>query len=164
MRCWSVARSVLVLAFCWYASLAVHEAGHALAGLLVGAETIDVELPLLGFSQTVMSGNDHPLRTTAAGLFAGAALPVALWLASDGLRAPGRRVLRFWAGFALVLNGGYLVGDAFVRGGDGGELIRHGAPAWLLIVLGLGGLGAGLWVWHGMGRAHTAGPDAHRTT
>lgn len=163
MRPWAIIRVVLAVVFSWYASLAVHEAGHALAGTLAEAESIEIRFPLLGFSQTRLTGNGHPLFTTATGPAVGTVLPLAFWLVWDRARWPGRRLLRMWAGFALVLNGGYLAGDAILQGGDGGELIRAGAPAWPLVVVGAIGVAAGLWVWHTMGLAHSAGPDAQRT-
>lgn len=146
------ATACVILAASWYASLAAHESGHAIAGFLTGASTVRTYLPFLGFSRTDLTGDLHPRITTGAGIACGSVFPLLIWLTAAALRAPGRAVLAFWAGFALVLNGAYLAGDAIVRGGDGAVLVREGAPPWLLVVLGLPSLACGLWIWHGLGR------------
>jgi hypothetical protein len=151
MRPRRIVTGVVTLAACWYASLAVHELGHVLGGLVAGADSIEVSMPLLGFSQTQLLGNDHPLFTTTAGLLVGALLPLLVWGIAEIARLLGRSVVRFWAGFALVLNGGYLAGDAFLLGGDAGELARAGVPSWLMLSIALPVCAAGLWVWHMMG-------------
>ena len=53
-----------------------------------------------------------------------------------GLRLPGAYLLRFFAGFCLVANGGYIGGGSFDRLGGAGQMLRHGSPPWLLGPLG----------------------------
>lgn len=141
---------LIVIPACWYLSLAAHEAGHAAAGEVTGCTRIQTRLPLLGFSETIRSPDPHELLTTAAGPIAGCVIPLVLWGVARAARLPGRPVLRFWAGFALVLNGTYIGVDAWIRGADGGQMVRAGAPAWVLMVLGGSAAAGGLWVWHGM--------------
>jgi hypothetical protein len=62
------------------------------------------------------------------------------------------RVLRIWAGFALILNGGYCAADAILQSGDGGQLVRADVPVWLLVVAGTVVLACGLWLWHRLDR------------
>lgn len=150
------------LAASWYASLTTLEAGHAIAGLLTGARSVRTQLPLFGFSRTDLTGDLHPLITTGAGIAGGAISPLLIWLTAAALRAPGRAVLAFWAGFASVLNGAYLCGDALLQGGDGAVLVREGAPAWVLVILGLPLVAAGLWVWHTLGAHPTNRPRPAR--
>ncbi|MCC7389115.1 MAG: hypothetical protein IT431_10140 [Phycisphaerales bacterium] len=146
---WSTA--CVALAASWYASLATHEAGHALAGALTGAQSVHTHLPLLGFSRTDLAGDQHPLVTTAAGFVGGALVPLLIWLAAAAARVPGRTVLAFWSGFALVFNGAYLAADAVARAGDGAVLVREGTPVWAAILAGLLLGAAGLRIWHALG-------------
>lgn len=141
----------MALVASWYASLATHEAGHALAGVLTGAKSVHTHLPLLGFSRTDLSGDQHPLVTTAAGFVGGALVPLLIWLAAAAARVPGRTVLAFWSGFALVFNGAYLAADAVARAGDGAVLVREGTPVWAAILAGLLLGAAGLRIWHALG-------------
>ncbi len=145
----------MALAASWYASLATHEAGHAIAGALTGAQSVHTHLPLLGFSRTDLAGDQHPLVTTAAGFVGGVLFPLLIWLAAAAARVPGRAVLIFWSGFALVLNGAYLAADAIARAGDGAVLVREGTPVWAAMLAGLLLAAAGLRIWHSLG-AHAA--------
>lgn len=108
----------------WYASLLTHELGHALAAIATGAQSVEMHLPLVGFSRTDITGGGHPLVTTAAGFAGGAALPLTVWACAALCRLPGRSVLAFWAGCAMVMNGAYLAGDSFAHAGDGAVLAR----------------------------------------
>ena len=67
------------------------------------------------------------------------------------LRLPGLYLFRFFAGFCLIANGLYLLVDSFGRGGDGGTLIRSGAPQWMLLLFGFVTTPLGFWLWHGLG-------------
>lgn len=149
------------IAASWYASLAAHEAGHAAAAALTRAHTIRVHLPLLGFSRTDITGDQHPLLTTASGFVVGTSIPLAIRLGAIAIRLPGRSILAFWSGFALVLNGAYLAGDALLQTADGATLARAGATPWLTVPTGIMLTAAGLRVWHTLG-APTPRPD-HQT-
>ena len=139
---------VLLLPGCWYSTLAAHELGHALAAALTGTKHIDVVLPVLGFSRTDRVPDHHVAITTAAGFVSGALIPTLLWWGSKRVAIDTSRVLRIWAGFALILNGGYCAADAILQSGDGGQLVRAGMPVWLLVVAGTIVLACGLWLWH----------------
>jgi len=67
-----------------------------------------------------------------------------------------------FAGFCLIANGAYLAGDAWVRGGDGRDLIALGCPAWLLVLVGLPLIGLGLRLWNGLGPSFGLGPAGGR--
>jgi hypothetical protein len=148
----------------WYASLAAHEFGHAAVAAATGSTRIDIHLPLLGFSHTQRSPDSHALLTTAAGPVLGSVFPLAVWLLVRGVRPKAARVPQFWAGFALVLNGAYIAGDAFLLGGDGAQLDRAGVPFWLSLTCGSLAVASGLHVWHCLGKTARAATEIASTT
>ncbi len=81
---------------------------------------------------------------------------------ADRHGSPGFSSSSFFAGFCLAANGAYLLGDAFVRGGDGRELIAHGTPPWALVAFGLPTLALGLALWNGLGPHFGLGPARGR--
>lgn len=53
--------------------------------------------------------------------------------------------------FCLIANGVYIGVDAFVKGADGGKMIRHGSPQWLLFLFAAAAVPAGFWLWNRQG-------------
>lgn len=157
MRRSTTVLGAILIPGCWYSALALHECGHALAAILLGSKRVRVELPLFGFSHTTREPDRHAVLTTVAGLLVGAMIPVIVWFGARSIGCAASRVLQIWAGFALILNGGYAAMDALLKGGDGGQLVRHGVPALLLIACGVLTAAAGLWTWHKLDRATPAG-------
>jgi hypothetical protein len=137
----------------WYAMMIVHELGHVLAAWATGSTIAGVFVPWVGFSQTEIIEYRRPIVVVSAGAIVGVALPLAAWLAArTASLAPGWASLsRFFAGFCLVANGGYL-GSALVSPvGDAEDLIALGSPTWAVGVPGLLMLAGGLWAWNGLG-------------
>jgi len=152
------------LAFSWLAMQAVHELGHVLAAWVTGGEVARVVLVPWEISRTELapSGNPHPLAVVWAGPLMGVVAPLLFYLILLGASvAPcfglGRAsawlyLPRFFAGFCLIANGGY-IGTAWLLtdGGDATAMTRHGSPVWLLIAFGTLTAAAGLYLWHGQG-------------
>lgn len=135
----------------WLGLQAVHEAGHVLGARLTGGRVARVVLHPLSISRTDLAENPHPLAVAWAGPIFGVLAPGALWGSAAAARAPGAFLLRFFAGACLVANGCYL-GAGWIDGaGDCGDLMRHGAPVWSLLLFGAVTVPAGLWLWHGQG-------------
>ncbi|XAM00440.1 M50 family metallopeptidase [Phycisphaeraceae bacterium D3-23] len=164
-----LAYAAAVLAVSWYVMMAVHELGHALAAIATGGGVERIVLPLLGFSRTDIAPNPQPLGVAWAGPIAGVVLPVLLFMiAKLALRKRchlAQQTLCFFAGLCLLSNGVYLGLGWLDRVGDAGDLLRHGASVWQLIVFGALSSAAGLWFWHRLGPwLGLASPrDAHRT-
>lgn len=142
----------------WLAMQAVHEAGHVIGAWATGARVERVVLHPLTISRTDVSENRHPLLVTWLGPLFGIAAPVALWLIAMLIRIPGAFVLRFFAGFCLIANGGYLAFGSLQRFGDCGTLLTHGAPLWSLILFGAIAMPLGLLLWNGTGPDFGLGP------
>lgn len=150
-RSWQILLIVSTLAFSWLAMMVVHEAGHVLHLEASGGSIEQLTLHPLKLSHTLPGANPHPLITVVGGPLWGVMLPLLIWWIIRQV-APARSYLAaFYAGFCLVANGAYLVGDAVLQGGDGREFIQHGIPPWALIAAGLPVVAAGLYVWHGLG-------------
>jgi hypothetical protein len=143
---------VCTLAACWLGMQIVHEFGHVLGAGVTGGEVRRVVLRPWTISRTDLGHNPEPLLVSWAGPAFGAAAPVAAWLMGLLVRAPGVYLLRFFAGFCLIANGAYLGGGALDRVGDAGDLQRHGAALWPLLLFAALTVPAGLWLWHGQGR------------
>jgi hypothetical protein len=146
------------LVACWLGMQAVHEAGHVLGARTTGARVERVVLHPLTISRTDVSENRHPLFVTWMGPIFGVAAPVAIWIVAMLARMPGAFVLRFFAGFCLIANGGYLAFGALQRIGDCGTLLNHGAPLWSLILFGAVAMPLGLALWNGTGPDFGLGP------
>ncbi len=139
------------LALSWLAMMAVHELGHVVHLGLSGGTVEKVVLHPLAISRTDAGANPHPLAVAWGGAIWGCLIPLAVLLAARRLAPSHAYLARFFAGFCLIANGAYLAADAFVRGGDGRDLIAHGTPPWVLIVFGVTALTGGLWLWNGLG-------------
>jgi mannose/fructose/N-acetylgalactosamine-specific phosphotransferase system component IIC len=132
--------------------MAVHEAGHVLHARLSGATVPAVSVPLAGFSITELSTNPHPHFVAWGGPVWGSMLPVLAWAMLWRKRWPGWRIAQFFAGFCLIANGVYL-GVGWVTGaGDAGDIVSHGTPVAVLVGFGVVVAGAGLLLWHLLGR------------
>ena len=133
----------------WLGMMAVHELGHVVGAAATGGRVLDVSIPLLGFSQTIVWPNPSPRVVTWSGPVAGALLPVVAWAAAYRTRAGV--ALQAFAGWCLVANGTY-VGAGWVEGvGDAGDLVRLGTPRVLMIAFGVALVSGGLFLWHLIG-------------
>src|SRR6266568_2885149 len=128
---------VSFLAFSWMGFMVVHEFGHVLAAWLTGGSVGLVVLHPLRISWTTLTRNPHPQLVAWGGPIGGALFPVIALLSARLFRTPGLYLFRCFAGFCLIANGLYLLMDSFGRGGDGGTLIRNGAPQWELLLFGI---------------------------
>lgn len=149
----------LVLAS-WLGMQAIHEAGHVLGALAVGARVENVVLHPLTISRTDVAPHEQHLVIVWAGPLLGMALPLLLFAIAYFARLPGVEVLRFFAGFCLIANGAYIGLGSFARIGDCDELLRAGAALWQLWLVGIVAIPAGLWLWNGLGRQLGVGRDA----
>ncbi len=131
--------------------MGVHETGHVLGAWLTGGSVAKVVLHPLTISRTDMSINPHPLYVVWAGPLFGVAAPLLVWLVAQIARIPFWYLLRFFAGFCLIANGGYLGVGSFERVGDADDLLRHGAPVWQLWLFGALCVPAGFFLWHRLG-------------
>jgi len=131
--------------------MAVHEFGHVVAAWLTGGTVASVVLHPLRISWTSLSENPHPQIVAWGGPGLGVAIPLLFCVLGKYLRLPLNFLVRFFAGFCVVANGLYLIVDSFGRDGDGGTLIRNGAPPWSLILFGLVAVPVGFRLWHGLG-------------
>lgn len=150
----------LTLIASWYGMMLVHELGHVLAARGTGSAVAAVRVPWVGFSQTEMVRYAEPAWVVvAAGPAAGVVLPVLAWLA---VRRVGRGracepLARFFAGFCLVANGGYMASALVNAAGDAADLAALGVSRWAIAVPGVIAAGLGLAVWNGLGRSFGLG-------
>jgi hypothetical protein len=156
-------RTILIvstLVASWLGMQAVHELGHALGAWSTGGEVSRVVLHPLAISRTEVSHNPSPGVVVWAGPIVGVLLPIAVWGLALLIRMPGAFVLRFFAGFCLVVNGLYIGLGSFGRVGDCREMLLHGSHLWQLWLFGLLTVPAGFWLWHGEGRHFGLGRTA----
>lgn len=142
---------VSTVLFSWLAMQAVHELGHVLHTWLSGGTVMRVVLHPLDLSRTDVGPNPHPLFVAWGGAVWGCLIPllglgVARWVKWRSWYLPA-----FFAGFCLIANGAYLGAGSWTGAGDAGDLLRHGAPQWTLIVFGVVTSAMGLGLWHGLG-------------
>ncbi|MCI0464503.1 MAG: hypothetical protein L0Z62_46825 [Gemmataceae bacterium] len=147
------------LAFSWLAMMVVHEAGHVLHAWISGGQVKRVVLHPLDLSRTDLAHNPHPLFVAWGGAIWGCVLPLVLFALVGFRRGPYGYLFRFFAGFCLIANGAYLGAGSFAGAGDAGDIVRHGAPQWVLILFGLTTMALGLWLWHGLGPQFGLGPS-----
>jgi hypothetical protein len=147
------------LALSWLGMMAVHELGHV-AHLWLSGGTVDyVLLHPLAISYTHPGRNPHPLFVASGGAIWGCGVPLGI-LGLVRRAVPSKAYLaRFFAGFCLMADGAYLAADGFLQGGDARELIQHGTPPWLLVLLGVPCAAAGLRLWNGQGPSFGLGAD-----
>jgi len=142
----------------WLGMMAVHELGHVVHLLLTGGTVEYVILHPLAISYTHPGHNPHPLVVAWGGAIGGCIIPLVMLGTVRRLARPWAYLASFFAGFCLIANGAYLSGDAFVQGGDGRELVAHGSPPWLLVLVGLVAVAGGLCLWNGLGPHFGLGP------
>lgn len=150
-----VYQAVLIVSavlFSWLGMMAVHESGHVLHLWLTGGTVDYVILNPLAISYTHPGRNPYPLIVAWGGAVWGSVIPIGILAAVRVIARSWAYLAAFFAGFCLIANGAYLSGDAFLQGGDGRELVAHGSQPWLLIVVGLAAVAAGLWLWNGLGK------------
>jgi hypothetical protein len=135
----------------WLGMMAVHELGHVAHLWLTGGTVERVVLHPLAISRTDPGENPHPLIVAWGGAIWGCLIPLGLLLAVRAAARTHAYLAAFFAGFACVANGAYLVGDCFVRGGDARDLLQHGTPPWALVAFGVPAVAVGLYLWHGLG-------------
>ena len=141
---------VSTLTASWLGMQMVHEFGHVLGAWLSGGSVRLVALNPFSISRTELADNPQPLVVVWAGPVVGVTLPLLVWAIAKIARLGGRFVLRFFAGFCLVVNGLYIGIGSFNRIGDCGEILRHGSQLWQLWLFGL--LTAPVGVWLGTGK------------
>src|SRR4051794_31227951 len=124
------------LIFSWLAMQVVHEFGHIAAGIASGGHIGQVILHPAAVSYTRLTTNPHPLFVAWMGPLAGAALPVIALIVARVLNWRKTYLLQFFAGFCLIANGAYLAFGSFGSIGDAGDVLRYGAPVWLLWLFG----------------------------
>ena len=148
---------ILVLAsLCsWYGMMTFHEAGHVLVAWSSGAEIVEVSIPLLGFSHTIVEKDPNPLWTAWAGALGGDGFALLLLLVTLRFPRRARHIALYIAGFSLVANGLYLGIGLLYRAGDCEVLLRLGADPWHLLLFGLTSTVMGLVCWHRMGDLRT---------
>src|SRR5205809_52798 len=93
----------------------VHELGHVLGAWATGGKVRRVVLSPTTISRTDVSNNSRPLIVAWAGPVVGIALPLLLWCGMQYAQTPGAFVLRFFAGFCLIVNGLYIGLGSFGR-------------------------------------------------
>jgi hypothetical protein len=143
----------LVVYPAWLLLGCIHELGHVLHAWLSGATVVYVDIPLIGFSRTEVSHNNHPQFIAWGGAIWGSLVPLLAWLILPQRWITVRRAMQAFAGFCLIANGVYLGVGWTGKAGDAADLLKHGAPLWTLIAIGAGMTIAGLWLWHDLGSA-----------
>ena len=135
----------------WLGMMVVHEAGHVFHARLSGGIVDRVDVPLLGFSQTLYSANPRPHFVAWGGAVWGCVIP--LMLLAVVVRGPrrARQAVQLFAGFCLIANGAYLGVGWTTGAGDAGELRHYGTPVWVMIAFGVTATAAGLLLWHLLG-------------
>lgn len=146
--------------FSWLAMMAVHEFGHVLHASLSGGTVQKVILHPLAISRTDIAPNPHPLFAAWGGPIWGCLLPLLGFGVARRFKLRWSYLVRFFCGFCLIANGAYLGCGGWYAVGDARDLLRHGTPAWLLVLFGVGTIGAGLWMWNGLGKSFGLGDDA----
>jgi hypothetical protein len=139
------------LPLCWLGMMAAHELGHVVGILATGGTVAKVVLQPLVISRTDAAVNPSPLLVVWAGPFGGVFLPLAVAMIARIGRFPWTYLIRFFAGFCLIVNGCYIGVGSFGGVGDAGDMLRHGSPIWTLWLFGLLTMPVGLYFWNGLG-------------
>jgi hypothetical protein len=147
------------LLLAWLLMQAVHEFGHLLGTWATGGRVTQVVLHPLAISRTDVEPNPSPRIEVWAGPIIGVLVPLAAWFIAQKSNCPLAAWLRFFAGFCLIANGGYLGYGVFTPIGDAEELVRLGTPPWLLGAFGVVCIPCGLRLWHGLGKEFGIGKN-----
>src|SRR5262245_50003137 len=118
---------VATVAWSWLAMQVVHEFGHVVHAWMSGGHVTKVVLNPLEISRTDVQPNPSPQFVTWGGPVWGSLLPLAAWFVARRLGWARAWFLRFFAGFCLIANGGYLLAGSFYPAGDAETLIQSGA-------------------------------------
>ncbi len=146
---------VLIVATLSFSSLAmqvVHEFGHMLHAWTSGGKVTLVVLHPLQISRTDVAPNPHPQFVAWGGPVWGSLIPLVFYgivRLRKWLRA---WLVRFFAGFCLIANGGYLLGGCLYPVGDADVLLHSGAPRVSLAIFGIVALASGIVLWNGVGK------------
>jgi uncharacterized membrane protein len=106
----------------------------------------------LTISFTDVRPNPQPLVVAWGGVVWGSLLPLGAWLACRAILPNYAWLAKFFAGFCLIANGIYLAAAAWQPVGDAQMLLQLGTPQWLLVLVGVCAVAAGLCCWNGLGR------------
>ena len=158
-----VHRAILIASFlplCWLGMMAVHELGHVIGASGTGGTVAKVVLHPFAISRTDVDPNPEPLLVAWLGALVGVLFPVIGWFILRSVTKKPWWLLRFFAGFCCVANGAYLGVGAFNGVGDAGDLMRYGAPAWMLVTFGVIAIPVGIWLWHGTGKRFGLGMES----
>jgi hypothetical protein len=139
---------VSAIALSWLGMMAIHELGHFVAAKATGGIVRQVVFHPLTFSRTDVDRNKSPLTVAWCGPIVGSLMPVLLMCGATLLKLRIAYLWMFFAGFCLLANGVYLGIGIFDSAGDAGDLLRHGAPTWMLISFGAMTVPPGFYLWH----------------
>lgn len=151
---------ISMLAFSWLAMQAVHEFGHILHAWLSGGRVTRVILYPVEISRTDVSPNPHAQFVAWGGPVWGSVFPMAFFGTIRLLKQPRAWLAKFFAGFCLIANGGYLLGGSVYPAGDADVLLQEGAPSVALAAFGIVAAVGGLWIWNGLGTYFGLGKKA----
>ncbi len=157
-RFWQVLLIALTVALSWLAMMAVHELGHVLHAKLSGGTVERVVLHPLAISRTDVSPNPRPLFVAWGGAIWGTMIPFVLLVVVHSTARRYAYLAAFFAGLCCLANGLYLAAGSFGGVGDAGDLLRHGAAQWQLLLSGVPVSILGLWLWNGLGPHFGLGP------
>jgi hypothetical protein len=115
----------------------------------------------LEISRTDVAPNPHPQFVAWGGPVWGSLLPCAWWWVASRVGWSRAWLIRFFAGFCLIANGGYLLGGSIYPVGDAEVLLREGAPRASLLAFGIVATSLGLALWNGLGHHFGIAGDVH---
>lgn len=147
-----------MIPLCWLGMMLVHEVGHVLGAIVTGGVVQEVVWHPLVISRTDVSPNPSPLFVVWAGPLLGSLLPVIIWALLFRWRYAF--LFRFFAGYCLIANGGYIGVGSFEKVGDCREMLIHETPIWVLWVFGVTACSLGLYLWNGLGPKFGWGKDS----
>lgn len=157
-RALQVSLVALTLTTSWVAMMAVHELGHVIHAQASGGTTERVVLSPLAISRTDVRPNPRPQFVAWGGAIWGSAIPLCILASVHWAAKQFAYLAKFFAGFCCLANGLYLAAGSLTGAGDAGDLMRHGAPQWQLLLVGIPLSILGLWLWNGLGRSFGLGP------
>jgi len=135
--------------------MTIHEMGHVVGSLFTGGTVKRIVLHPLTISRTDVSPNPNPLVVVWLGPTLGSVLPLLAWCMIPKRLTVERNMAQFIAGFCLIANGAYIGIGSIDKVGDCGEMLKHGSPAWTLLLFGALAVMVGVFVWHRLGSIKT---------
>ena len=145
---------------CWLGMMAVHEFGHMLHAWISGGVVINVVLHPLEISRTDVSPNPNPAFVAWGGLVWGSVIPLIAFLAALRWFRSAEFYASISAGFCLIANGVYFAAGSVSPVGDTRVLRSLGTSPAVFAVAGLPIAALGLYVWHRLDAAVSAGTCA----